>query len=52
MSPQLVKEMKEELKCYKFSGATIHFSAEEPLPPSLIKKIIKERIYEIKNSRK
>jgi len=49
MSPKLVKEMKEELSDYKLSGATIHFSFGEPLHTSLIKKIVKARISEIKN---
>jgi uncharacterized protein YdhG (YjbR/CyaY superfamily) len=49
MSPNLLEKMKEELRGYKLSGATIHFSTEEPLPSSLIKKILKSRIMEIKN---
>jgi uncharacterized protein YdhG (YjbR/CyaY superfamily) len=49
MSPKLVKDMEEELSGYKLSGATIHFSSGKPLPPSLIKKIVKARISEIKS---
>jgi uncharacterized protein YdhG (YjbR/CyaY superfamily) len=47
MSPQLVKKMKEELEEYDVSGATIHFSVKEPLPSSLIKKILKSKLEEI-----
>lgn len=46
MSPALVKRMEKELRNYKVSGATIHFKPDEPLPESLIKKIVKERIRE------
>ena len=46
MSPPLVKMLKEEHRDVKFSGATIHFSPEEPLPVALIRKIVKARIKE------
>lgn len=48
MSPPLVKELSQELRNFKISGATIHFTPEKPLPESLIKKIIKRRLEEIK----
>ncbi len=40
----LLKTFREELKPFKNSGATIHFSPENPLPASLVKKIVKARI--------
>jgi uncharacterized protein YdhG (YjbR/CyaY superfamily) len=43
MSPSLIKKMKEELKGYKVSGATIHFNPEEPLPKELITSIVMRR---------
>jgi uncharacterized protein YdhG (YjbR/CyaY superfamily) len=46
MSPPLVKQMKEELKGMKVSGATIHFPPNEGLPVELIRKIVKARIRE------
>jgi uncharacterized protein YdhG (YjbR/CyaY superfamily) len=46
MSPPLVKSMKDELKGFKASGATIHFKPGEPLPTNLITKIILARIHE------
>ena len=46
MSPPLVKSMKDELKSYKASGATIHFKPGEPLPADLITKIVLARIRE------
>ena len=52
MSPPLVKKMKKELQVYDVSGATIHFSPKEPLPVSLIKKILNARMYEINKSSK
>lgn len=48
MSPPLVKEMSKELKDFKVSGATIHFTPDQPLPVSIIKNIIKRRLEEIK----
>lgn len=35
---------KEELKGYKTSAGTIQFTVEKPLPPTLIKKIVKYRL--------
>ena len=47
MSPPLLKKMKKELQSYDVSGATIHFSPQEPLPKSLIQKILNARLKEI-----
>ncbi|MHB8604737.1 MAG: iron chaperone [Thermoplasmatota archaeon] len=38
------KEFRDELKPFKVSGRTIQFSAEHPLPASLVKKIVKMRV--------
>lgn len=47
MSPQLAKVMKDEItKTHKVSGATIHFSADQPLPRKLVEKIIRARLEE------
>ncbi len=46
MSPQMVKSMKDELKGYKASGATIHFKPGEPLPIGIITKIVLARAKE------
>jgi uncharacterized protein YdhG (YjbR/CyaY superfamily) len=43
MSPPLVKKMKDELKSYKVSGATIHFKPDDPLPEDIIRKIVLTR---------
>jgi len=41
----IVQAFKKELKGYDTSGkGTIHFSAEEPLPAALVRKIVKARI--------
>ena len=40
----LLETFKSELEGYKTSGATIRFSADNPLPASLIKKIVKVRV--------
>jgi uncharacterized protein YdhG (YjbR/CyaY superfamily) len=41
----IVREFKQELRGYDTSGkGTIRFSAEEPLPSALVRKIVKARI--------
>jgi uncharacterized protein YdhG (YjbR/CyaY superfamily) len=47
MSPPLMKAMAEELKGVKVSGATIHFTPEDPLPKELIERIVRERMKEV-----
>ena len=37
---------RDELKSYDTATATIRFSADKPLPESLVKKIVKARIEE------
>ncbi len=45
-SKTLLEIFKNELKSYEISGTTIHFTAENPLPAALVKKIVKARIVE------
>ena len=40
----VVQEFKEELKHYETSKGTIRFPADEPLPPSLVRKLVKARL--------
>ncbi|MDB5198826.1 MAG: hypothetical protein JWO92_789 [Chitinophagaceae bacterium] len=42
----LVKKYAEELKAYKTSKGTIQFTVDKPLPVSLVKTLIKERMKE------
>lgn len=46
VSKSITQKFKEELKAFKTSGTTIHFTPDKPLPSLLIKKIVKERIKE------
>jgi uncharacterized protein YdhG (YjbR/CyaY superfamily) len=47
MSPGLAEAMKDEIcETHHMSGATIHFSPENPLPASLVKKILRRRLTE------
>jgi len=41
-----METFSSELKPYDTSGITVHFSAEKPLPATLVKKIVKARIAE------
>ena len=46
-SPKLAKAMKREItKTHEVSGATIHFSPDNPLPPTLVRKILRSRVRE------
>ena len=46
-SPKLAQAMKREItKTHKVSGATIHFSPDNPLPPTLVKRILRSRVRE------
>jgi uncharacterized protein YdhG (YjbR/CyaY superfamily) len=42
----VVETFKSELADYDTSGTTIHFSAENPLPATLVRKIVKARMKE------
>ena len=46
-SPKLATTMKGEVaKTHRITGATIHFSSENPLPTALVKKIVRARLRE------
>jgi uncharacterized protein YdhG (YjbR/CyaY superfamily) len=42
--PPVIEEYAHELEGYKTAKATIHFLIDEPLPITLIKKMVKARI--------
>jgi uncharacterized protein YdhG (YjbR/CyaY superfamily) len=47
MSPELATSMRDEIKAtHRVSGATIHFSPDNPLPRSLVKTILRARLEE------
>lgn len=41
---EVIDKFSNELKSYKTSGTTIHFTKDKPLPAALVKKIVKMRI--------
>jgi uncharacterized protein YdhG (YjbR/CyaY superfamily) len=43
-------KFKEKLKDYKLSKGTIQFTLEKPLPESLIKEIVHDRLEEVSQS--
>jgi uncharacterized protein YdhG (YjbR/CyaY superfamily) len=46
-SPKLAQAMKGDItKTHKVSGATIHFSPDNPLPSGLVQKILRARVRE------
>src|SRR5918992_156475 len=47
MSPELATAMRDQIRTtHKLSGATIHFSPDNPLRPALVKKIVRARVKE------
>ncbi len=47
MSPDLARAMKDEIrKTHRVSGATIHFTPDNPLSRSLVEKILRARVKE------
>ena len=50
MQASLIDEMKDELKAYRTAKGTLQFPQDKPLPPALVKKMVKARIAE--NERK
>jgi len=46
VSKSIMETFSSELRLWDTSGTTIHFSAKNPLPVSLVKKIVKARIEE------
>ena len=44
MSSTFLADYKEELRDFDTTKSAIHFSADKPLPASLVKKLVKERI--------
>ena len=47
MSPVLATAMRDEIKAtHRVSGATIHFSPDNPLPRSLVETILRARLEE------
>ena len=47
MSPELATALRDQIKAtHKLSGATIHFSPDNPLRAALVKKIVRARVKE------
>jgi uncharacterized protein YdhG (YjbR/CyaY superfamily) len=46
MSPAVAKAHREELKPYRTTTATVHFSPEDPLPVDLVRRLVAARVTE------
>jgi 3-methyladenine DNA glycosylase AlkD/uncharacterized protein YdhG (YjbR/CyaY superfamily) len=44
VSRDIIKKFEKQLGHFKTSGTTIHFSPDQPLPSSVVAKIVKERV--------
>jgi uncharacterized protein YdhG (YjbR/CyaY superfamily) len=51
MSATMVESHKDELKGYDTSKGTIRFQPDEPLPASLVRKLVKARLEENRKRR-
>ena len=49
MSGTTVANFKKELGAYETSKGTIRFPADRPLPPALVRKLVKSRVKEIRS---
>ncbi len=47
----VLEEFKDELKAFSTSKGTIHFPIDKPLPTSLVKRLVKERVSRSKGAR-
>ena len=52
MSPAVIRAHAADLKNYETSKGTIRFSADNPLPAALVRKLVKTRIAEMQGHRK
>jgi uncharacterized protein YdhG (YjbR/CyaY superfamily) len=46
VNKQTLEQFKDDLKGFKYSGTTIHFTPQHPLPAGLVKKIVQARMRE------
>ena len=46
MQASLIDQMKDELKNYRTAKGTLQFPQDKPLPPALLKKMVKLRVAE------
>ena len=51
MSPAVIEAFKNELKGYPTSKGAIRFPVDKPLPPALVKKLVKARVAEIERKK-
>jgi uncharacterized protein YdhG (YjbR/CyaY superfamily) len=47
----VIKALKNELKGYEISKGTIRFRVDKPLPATLVKKLVKERMVEMEHKK-
>jgi uncharacterized protein YdhG (YjbR/CyaY superfamily) len=52
VSPPVIEAFKDELQGYETADSIVRFPHDQPLPASLVKKIVKARIVENKTGRK
>ena len=48
----VIEAFKDELKGFSTSKGTIHFPTDEPVPTSLIKKLVKARVAESESKKR
>ena len=48
----VTREFRNQLEPYEVKGSTIHFTPERPLPPALVRRMVKERMAENKRRKR
>jgi uncharacterized protein YdhG (YjbR/CyaY superfamily) len=48
----VIEQFKNELKGFSTTKGTIHFPTNKPLPPALVKKLVKARVAQIESKKR
>jgi len=51
MSGRVIHDLQEELQGYETTSGAIHFALDEPLPATLIRKLVKARLTQIQSKK-
>jgi uncharacterized protein YdhG (YjbR/CyaY superfamily) len=52
MSPAVIRAHADDLRKYETSKGTVRFSVDKPLPPTLVRKLVRARMAQLRVSTK